>query len=40
MTVHWRDAIGVVAAIVAASALVPYVRSILAGRTKPNRASW
>ena len=40
MIVHWRDGIGVVAALVAAAALVPYVRSILAGHTRPNRASW
>jgi len=37
---HGHDAIGVVAAIVAASALIPYVRSILAGHTRPSRASW
>lgn len=35
-----HDAIGIVAAIVAMTALVPYVRSILAGRTRPSRASW
>ncbi len=37
---HWRDVIGVMAGVVALSALIPYARSILAGHTKPNRASW
>ncbi len=32
--------IGQAAAVLALMALVPYVRSILQGKTKPNRASW
>lgn len=33
-------AIGVLAGWLALAAFVPYVRAILAGRTRPNRASW
>ena len=32
--------LGVAAAVTATAAYIPYIRSILKGKTKPNRASW
>ena len=34
------DLLGKLAGLVALTALIPYIRSILQGKTKPNRASW
>lgn len=37
---HLSDLLGKSAAILALIVLIPYIRSILQGKTKPNRASW
>src|ERR1017187_8729834 len=37
---HYTHIFGEVSGVVAVIAFVPYIRSILKGETKPNRASW
>jgi hypothetical protein len=36
----WHIAVGIIAGLISAGAIVPYVRDALAGKTKPNVVSW
>lgn len=37
---QWQEIIGIIAGLVAILEIIPYIRSILRGETKPERASW
>lgn len=36
----WQNALGIASGVIALAAFAPYIRSILRGQTRPNRASW
>lgn len=36
----WQNWLGISSGVIALAAFIPYIRSILRGQTRPNRASW